>query len=404
MSKSKRESLDKKIQEQIEGVEENIKLYESTLDKFFGNKGVLKEEDEFGEDEESDVEMGSEEGEGEGDLDSIESDEEMMEGEEGEPEEEVELSDDQMEELADMIADKVVSQMDGDEEEGEGLEFDEDSEEGDEDEDLEEEGEDEEEDEEEEDDELEESIAINNFFDQDETLSEDFKTKAKFLFKKVVSEQVKASLKAEKTKLQKAYEQKLVKDVESIKEDIISKVDDYVSYSSEQWLKENKLAVENGTKVEIAEQFMSSMKTLFVENYIDIPQEKENVVSQLEESVTGLKGDLAKTLQSLKEMREENTELRKANLIEEACGELTLPQREKMRKILSDEQLVEEKDFVKKITILKESYFNNKKKPVIKDFEEKVNIVNEEKLYDEYESMNESMKSYTQILDQQIKN
>ena len=62
-----------------------------------------------------------------------------------------------------------------------------------------------------------------------------------------------------------------------------------------------------------------------------------------------------------------------------------------MKKILSEEQLVEEKDFVKKITILKESYFNNKKKPVIKDFEEKVNIVNEEKLYDEYESMNESM-------------
>lgn len=398
---SKKKSLKKEINEHIDQVEENMKLYETTLSKF------LKEEEDYeDEDPESTEDIFADEGDGELPAeDDLEEDEEMLGDDDEGEEEEVELSDDQMEELADKIADKVAAKMDG-EDEDEDLDMDEDSDEDseeDEDLDMEEDSEDEdldmEESDEEDDEELEESVAIANFFDQDESLSEDFKNKAKFLFQKVVKEQVSSVLKKEKAKLKKMFEKKLVKNVESIKEDIISKTDAYLTEATNDWIEENKLAVENSTKVELAEQFLGNMKTLFVENYIEVPKEKEDLIESLEKTVVGLKDDLAKTLQKLKETREDNEVNRKNLIIEDQCADLTVPQRDKLKRIMSEEPLIEEKDFVSKINIIKESYFKNNKKKVIKDFEEEVSQIQESKKHDD---ISDAMKSYTQILDYEL--
>lgn len=406
---SKKKDLQKQINEHIDQVEENMKNYKSTLSKFFREGSEFEEDEMELDDEKSDSTLGFDDEEGEGfpEEDSIESDEEL-DDEEG-SEEEVELSDEQMEELADKIADKVKSKMDDEDEDDEFEDEDEDDEDLDlEDEDMEDDEEeldeemDEEEDEEfdEDEEEMKESIAITNFFDQDETLSEDFKKKAKFLFSKVVKEQVASKVKKEKSKLQKVFEKKLVKNVESIKEDIISKTDAYLTEATNDWIKENQIAVENSTKVELAEQFLGNMKTLFLENYVDIPKNKENLLESLEKTVSGLKEDLSGTLNKLKESREQNELYKKSLLIEEQAADLTLPQRDKLKRIMEEEPLIEEKEFVSKINIIKESYFKNKKPKVMKNFEQEVVQIDESK--QKNDQISDAMKQYTQILDHEL--
>ena len=131
---------------------------------------------------------------------------------------------------------------------------------------------------------------IESLFSQDETLSEEFKEKAALLFETVLTQRINEEVNELKEELEEQYNANLKEAVEAHAEqlheeldNLTSKVDEYVTYVAEEWLKENELAVEKGVRTEITENFIFGLKNLFTENYIDVPEEKEDLVVSLEE-------------------------------------------------------------------------------------------------------------------------
>lgn len=127
-----------------------------------------------------------------------------------------------------------------------------------------------------------------------EELSEEFKTKAATIFEAAVVTRVKAEV----AKLEEQFELQLNEQVEEIKEGLIEKVDGYLDYVVEQWMEQNELALESGIKAEIVENFITRLKDVFVESYIDIPEEKYDVVGEMEETIESLESKLNESVEA----------------------------------------------------------------------------------------------------------
>ena len=137
---------------------------------------------------------------------------------------------------------------------------------------------------------------------KDEDLSEEFKTKAATIFEAALNSKVKEA----KKKMHAGYEEKLKEESEKAKGELVEKVDSYLAYVVEEWMKENELALERGIKGEIAEDFISGMKKLFEEHYISVPDEKYDVLEDQDSKIDSLE-------KKLDEEIEKNVELNKAN-------------------------------------------------------------------------------------------
>jgi hypothetical protein len=188
-----------------------------------------------------------------------------------------------------------------------------------------------------------------------ENLSEEFKTKATTIFEAAViarSEQVIAE--AEAT-LMEEFESA----VEQIKEDLASKVDDYLNYMVEEWVKENEIAIQTGLKAEIVEDFIKGLKGLFEEHYIDIPEDKVDVVEELTTKVAELEESLNEQINTAVAMKKELNEHKKYEAIYTACEGLTQTQVEKMKSLAEGVEFTTEEEFTEKLETIKESYFNN---------------------------------------------
>jgi hypothetical protein len=187
-----------------------------------------------------------------------------------------------------------------------------------------------------------------------ENLSEEFVTKASTIFESAVIARTEAIVEDIQEELFEQFEEA----VEEVKEDLASKVDDYMNYMAEEWMKENALAIEKGLRAEIVEDFIKGLHDLFVEHYIDIPEEKVDVVEELTTRVGELEESLNDQINSAIQLKKELNEHKKIEAIHAVCEGLTQTQVEKMKQLAESVEFTSEEEFADKVVAIRESYFN----------------------------------------------
>ena len=184
-------------------------------------------------------------------------------------------------------------------------------------------------------------------------LSEEFKRKAATVFEAAV----KSKIRTEIGRLEDEYEEKLKGNVQTATDEMTNKVDTYLNYVTEEWMKENELAVERGLKGEIAEDFISGLKQLFEDHYIDIPDEKYDVLEAQSEKISELEGKLSETIEKNVSLKDNNAKLVREQVISEVSDDLADTEIEKFKSLIDDVDYSEEEPFREKLNTLKESYF-----------------------------------------------
>tara|TARA_A100001011_G_scaffold349995_1_gene388959 strand:- start:92 stop:1150 length:1059 start_codon:yes stop_codon:yes gene_type:complete len=190
----------------------------------------------------------------------------------------------------------------------------------------------------------------------DSDLSEEFKQKAATIFEAAI----KSKVKAEATRLEGEYEQKLKENTESHKAEMVEKVDSYLNYVVEEWMKENQIAIERGIKGEIAEDFIGGLKKLFEDHYIDVPDEKYNVLEDQASKIEELEKKLNESIDKNVELNKANGELKRQDIIDETSEDLADTAKEKFNKLAEEVEYSNEDDFRTKVSTIKESYFGKK--------------------------------------------
>ena len=185
------------------------------------------------------------------------------------------------------------------------------------------------------------------------TLSDEFKAKTAILFETAV----KSKLSEEIDRLETEYKEELAEEIASTKSDLVEKVDSYLNYVVETWMEDNKLAIQNGLRTDIAESFMDKLKDLFTESYIEVPESKVDLVDELSESVEELESKLNETTQKVIETSEELEVYKRETVIREASRDLAETQVEKLKSLVEDVDFDSEEAFAEKVATIKESYF-----------------------------------------------
>jgi len=198
---------------------------------------------------------------------------------------------------------------------------------------------------------------LNAIMANEATLSEEFKEKTAVIFEAAI----KSKLAEEIDRLEEKYNEELEAEISSTKSDLVEKVDSYLNYVVENWMEENKLAIQTGLRTEIAEELMGKLKDLFTESYIEVPEGKVDLVDELAETVEELEQKLnAQTGQAIA-MAEELEGYKRDAIIREASGDLAETQVEKLKSLVEDIDFDDEETFAKKVATVKESYFNKAK-------------------------------------------
>jgi hypothetical protein len=186
-----------------------------------------------------------------------------------------------------------------------------------------------------------------------EDLSEEFKTKAATVFEAAI----KSKLRSEIDRIHEEVSSEKETEQETFKEELTEKVDTYLNYVVEEWTKENELAIERGLKGEIAEDFISGLKQLFEDHYIDVPDEKYDVLEAQSEKIAELEGKLNESIQKNVEMTEDNSLLVREQVFTEVSEDLAQTEIEKFKGLVEDVDFTDEESFREKLGTLKESYF-----------------------------------------------
>lgn len=187
-----------------------------------------------------------------------------------------------------------------------------------------------------------------------ENLSEEFKQKATVIFEAAVSARVDYIVEQVENELLEEMQTAM----EDIKEELATKIDDYLNYMVEEWMSENEIAIEKGLKSEITEDFITGLKNLFVEHYIDIPSDKVDVVEELSLKVEELEESLNDQIKRGIELKKELNEQLKYEAIHTACDGLSQTQVEKMKALAEGVEFTSSEEFETKLETLKESYFS----------------------------------------------
>jgi hypothetical protein len=195
------------------------------------------------------------------------------------------------------------------------------------------------------------------------TLSDEFKAKTAVIFETAI----KSKISEEVIRLEDEYQSRLEEELEATRSDLVEKVDSYLNYVVEQWMEENKVAVETGLRTEIAEGFMNSLKDLFVESYINVPESKVDLVDELAESVQELEAKLNEQTGAAIEMSQQLEAYQREAVISEHAGELAATEVEKLKSLVESLDFEDEASFSAKVKTVKESYF---KKEVAQEISE----------------------------------
>ena len=194
---------------------------------------------------------------------------------------------------------------------------------------------------------------IDALFADDSTISEEFKSKVSTIFEARVSDRVTQI--EEETEAR--YAGMLEEAVESIKQDLTEKVDDYLSYIVEQWMEENQIAIESGLRAEMTEDFIAGLRNLFAENYIDVPAEKVDLVEELASKVEELESKLNEEIDRGVSYAKALVESRKSELTREVCDGLTDTQVEKIKSLAESVEFSTEDEYKEKLETIRENYF-----------------------------------------------
>ena len=232
---------------------------------------------------------------------------------------------------------------------------------------------DDEDDEEEDEDEKEESKKVKESIDQkiedldvsqdvealiaDEELSEEFKTKAATIFETAIKSKVRTEL----LKIQEENDKQMQELAETSMTSMVEKVDDYLNYVVEQWMSDNELAIERGLKGEIAEDFISGLKGLFEDHYIDVPDEKYDILEANLTKIEELEDKLNKQMEENVQLKKAKGELVKESMIADIADGMTDTETEKFQSLVDDVEFSDEESYKEKLQTIRESYFGSGK-------------------------------------------
>ena len=186
-----------------------------------------------------------------------------------------------------------------------------------------------------------------------EDLSEEFKAKASTIFEAAVKSKIRPEV--ERIELEKTQE--IAEEHEAFKTELAEKVDGYLDYVVQEWMKENELAIERGLKGEIAEDFITGLKALFEEHYIDVPDEKYDILESQAQKIEELEGKLNETMGKLTEKKQSEDSLVREAVIKEVSSDLAETQTEKFASLVEDVEFTDKDSFTEKLNTLKENYF-----------------------------------------------
>ena len=187
----------------------------------------------------------------------------------------------------------------------------------------------------------------------DENISEEFKSKVSTIFEARVTDRINTI----KEEIEAEYSSMLEEAVESIRTDLTEKVNDYLDYIVEEWMKQNEVAIEKGLRTEMVEDFIGGLRNLFAEHYIDVPAEKVDLVDELATKVEGLEDKLNEEIQRGIEYKKQLTEAKKIDVVRTVCEGLTSTQVEKIKSLAESVEFSTEEEYQEKLETIRENYF-----------------------------------------------
>ena len=223
---------------------------------------------------------------------------------------------------------------------------------------------------------------------EEATLSDGFKDKASIVFEAAL----KSKVAAEVERLESEYVSNLEEEVTSIKSELVEKVDSYLNYVVSNWMDENEVAVTNGLRTEIAEDFMSSLQQVFKEHYVEVPEGKVDLVDELSAQVSELEESLNKSTEDNIRLTESVSGLQRADIVRKASSGLALTEAEKLASLVEDIDFDDAESFEMKVNVVKESYFKSETPEVVSEVQDVVGT-------DEAPAeINDVMARYTQAI------
>jgi hypothetical protein len=240
------------------------------------------------------------------------------------------------------------------------------------------------------------SADVKALVSSDADLSEEFKEKAATVFEAAVKTRIKEQVKV----LEAQYDDKLSAEKETVKEAMVEKVDSYLNYVVEEWMKENELAVERGIRTEIAEDFITGLKSLFKEHYIDVPEEKYNVLDDLTNQAKKLEEKLNEQFEKNVVLSKKVSEAEKVKIIDEVSSDLADTEKEKFNSMAENVEYDSAEKFKEKLETIKESYFP---KTRIAEATSKADEVDAVAANAPIESSTDAMAAYTAAITKNLK-
>jgi len=229
---------------------------------------------------------------------------------------------------------------------------------------------------------------------EEATLSDGFRDKAGAIFEAAYKSKVSAEI----DRLESEYAQNLESEVNDLNESLVNKVDSYLNYVVENWVKENEVAIEQGLRTEIAEQFMDSLQTVFKEHYIEVPEGKADLIDDLADQVAELEEQLNKTTEDNIGLHEKAQSFERADVVRRLSSGLAETEAEKLASLVEDIDFDDAETFEMKVKTVKESYFE---KEISESVDEADALVGEEEAAPVVNS--NLMEAYTQAISKHIK-
>ncbi len=220
-----------------------------------------------------------------------------------------------------------------------------------------------------------------------EDLSEEFKNKAKVVFEAAVS----AKVSEIKEELESQKRDEIVEASNEIKEDLVNKVDSFLGYVAEEWVKDNELAIERGLKSELTENFIQGLKALFEDHYVEVPDDKLDVVDELASKIEEVEAKLNEEVSKNIDLTSERDELVRNKVVSEVSSDLTTSEVEKLTKLIED--IDQDEDFESNVKTIKESYFSGEKSKL--QLDEEVVSDSDENTSTEDKILDPSMAAYS---------
>ena len=220
-------------------------------------------------------------------------------------------------------------------------------------------------------------------------LSEDFQEKARTIFEAAVLEQVNKEVE----KIEQSYEEDFEKSVLEVRSQLAEKVDEYLSYVAKEWLEENKVVVESTLKLEIMENFISGMKTVFEENYIEVPEEKKDLYAEAVAEAEQVKEQLNEAIEKNVKLSKEVETVQKDGFIRDVVEGMTIQQADKIRSLSEGVEFTSTEDFAEKVKVIKENYFPSEEtvSSEVVDGEEEVTAVEDSEVVLEEQAAKETL-------------